>query len=133
VDRIKQGAGVDSADFGYLVFLCIAIAGYLLVPYITDMLIAASGAGGMATQFGQAATNIAAPAGAAAGMVGREAGSVISGGGEGMGRAMGAAQGFFGKDNFGNASAQERLGHRAGTAMRARYDKFRGRGPASES
>lgn len=70
LDRINSGAGVDSADFGYLVFLAIAIAGYLLIPFITDMLIAASGAGGVAGAFVGAATGVAGTAGAAAGAAG---------------------------------------------------------------
>lgn len=130
VDRIKQGAGVDSADFGYLVFLCIAIAGYLLVPYVTDMLIAASGAGGVANAFAGAATGVAATAGAGAGMAGRAAGSAVSSGASGMGTAMGAAQGVFGAAGFGNATRGEQLGHRAGTALRERISKLRG--PASQ-
>jgi conjugative transposon TraJ protein len=136
VDRIKTGAGLDSADFGYLVFLCIAISGYLLVPKVTDMLIAASGAGGMAQAFVQTGTGMAAGIGAASGAAGREMGGISStvaqNGAAGMGRAVGAGQGFFGAANFGNANANERLGHRAGSAMREKLNK-RFRGPASES
>lgn len=130
VDRIRAGAGVDSADFGYLVFLCIAIAGYLLVPYVTDMLIAASGAGGMANAFAGAATGMAATAGAGAGMAGRAAGSAVSQGASGMGAGMGMAQGVFGGKAFCNATAGEQWGHRAGSAVRERINKFRG--PASQ-
>lgn len=130
VDRIKQGAGVDSADFGYLVFLCIAIAGYLLVPYVTDMLIAASGAGGLAEQMGKAATSMGAAAGAGAGIAGRGIGSAVESGASGMGGGMGMAQGALGIPGFANATAGERWGHQAGTRLRERINKFRG--PAAQ-
>lgn len=133
VDRIKQGAGVDSADFGYLVFLCIAIAGYILVPMVTDMLIAASGASGMAQAVTGAATGMAAGAGAAAGASGRMVGSGVQSSAQGLGKGVSAGKGLFGGKSFGNASESETAGYAAGKALRERVQKRFGRGPASKA
>ena len=120
VDRIQSGAGVDSADFGYLVFLCIAIAGYLLVPFVTDMLIAASGAGGAASAFMGAATGVAATAGAGAGAAGRGAMSGVAGGAQGIGAAVGAVQGMAGAAGAASSTRGEAFGQRMGSALRER-------------
>jgi conjugative transposon TraJ protein len=126
VDRINSGAGVDSADFGYLVFLCIAIAGYLLVPMVTDMLVAASGAGGMAQAFMGATAAVAGTAGAAAGMGGRGA----MGAAGAVGDAAQAANSFGSGMGGGALSAEptrgELLSHRAGTAVGNQIRKLRG-------
>ena len=126
IDRLNSGAGVDSADFGYLVFLCIAIAGYLLIPYITDMLLAASGAGNMAHAFVGAATGVAATAGAGAGAAGRGAAAVVTGGATSLGAVIGAGQGLTGTAGFGNMTRGEQLGHQAGRAVRDRIARLRG-------
>lgn len=127
VDRLNANAGVDSADFGYLVFLCIAIVGYALIPKITEMLIAASGASQMSSAFIGAATGAAAGAGAAAGVAGRAGASGVSGAATGMGGAIGMGQGMAGGTGFGNMTRGEQAGHRAGTALRERVGGYFGR------
>ncbi|WP_166647951.1 hypothetical protein [Hymenobacter sp. UV11] len=134
IDRLNSGAGVDSADFGYLVFLCIAIAGYLIIPKVTELLIAASGAGQVASAFVGAATGAAAGAGAAAGMAGRAGAAGASSAANGVGNAahgLGAGVGFgqaaLGWGGNKNMSRGEQAGHRAGTALREKVGGYFGR------
>lgn len=127
INRLNSGAGVDSADFGYLVFLCIAIAGYLIIPKVTEMLIAASGAGQVASAFVGAATGAAATAGATAGMAGRAGTTSVAGAAAGLGGAIGVGQGLAGSTGFGNMTRGEQAGHRAGTALRERVGGYFGR------
>ncbi|MBT9395040.1 hypothetical protein KLP40_17875 [Hymenobacter sp. NST-14] len=108
IGRLNTGAGVDSADFGYLVFLCIAIAGYLVIPFITDMMLAASGVSGVARAMQGALVGTAATAGAAAGAATR------------LGAAPAAVAASTGPAATDNRSWGEQLGHRAGTALRER-------------
>lgn len=124
IDRLNAQRGVDSADFGYLVFLLVAIAGYVLVPFITDMLIAASGAGQAAGAFLGAATGGAAMAGAAAGSAGRMGAQGASAGATGVGAVVGAAQGAAGFSGAGNMTRGEQLGNRAGAALRERVSGY---------
>jgi conjugative transposon TraJ protein len=124
IDRLNSGAGVDSADFGYLVFLCIAIAGYLIIPKVTELLIQASGAGHVASAFMGAATGVAAGAGATAGLAGRAG---VAGAATGMGSAVGFGQGLLGQASMGTPTRGEQLGHRAGTALREKAQGYFGR------
>ncbi|MDF7815521.1 hypothetical protein [Hymenobacter mucosus] len=127
IDRLNAQRGVDSADFGYLVFLLVAIAGYVLVPFITDMLISASGAGSAAGAFVSAATGGAAAAGAGMGAAGRMGAQGVSAGASGVGTVVGAAQGGFGFSGAANMTRGEQLGHRAGSAIRERVGGYFGR------
>lgn len=127
IDRLNSGAGVDSADFGYLVFLCIAIAGYLIIPKVTELLVQASGAGHVASAFMGAATGVAAGAGATAGLAGRASVAGAAGAATGMGSTVGFGQGLLGQAGMGTPTRGEQLGHRAGTALREKAQGFFGR------
>ena len=127
INRLNSGAGVDSADFGYLVFLCIAIAGYLIIPKVTEMLVATSGAGQVASAFIGAATGAAAMAGATAGMAGRAGTTGVAGAAAGLGGAIGAGKRLAGGTGFGNMTRGEKAGHRAGIALRERVGGYFGR------
>lgn len=127
IDRLNSGAGVDSADFGYLVFLCIAIAGYLIIPKVTDLLIQASGAGNIAGAFMGAATGVAAGAGATAGLAGRAGTAGVAGAASGLGGAVGLGQGLLGQSGGSNPTRGEQLGHRAGAALRDKAQGYFGR------
>jgi hypothetical protein len=124
ITRLTSNQGVDSADFGYLVFLCIAITGYLIIPFITDMMIAASGAGQAARAMQSAMSGGAAMAGAAAGSAGRAGAAGVSGAASGLGAAVGAGQALAGNAASGNMTRSEAAGHRAGTAVRERAASF---------
>ncbi|GAB3879603.1 hypothetical protein GCM10028824_43290 [Hymenobacter segetis] len=124
ITRLTSNQGVDSADFGYLVFLCIAITGYLIIPFITDMMIAASGAGMAARAMQSAMSGGAAMAGAAAGSAGRAGAAGVSGAASGLGAAVGAGQALAGNGASGNMTRSEAAGHRAGTAVRERAASF---------
>jgi conjugative transposon TraJ protein len=82
----NSSSDLEKADYGYMIFLVIAIAGYFTVPSVSSWIVSASGLTNItrfATGAGGNAANIAgAAAGGAAGQV--------------AGRAMAAGKQFFG-------------------------------------
>ncbi|MDF7813921.1 conjugative transposon protein TraJ [Hymenobacter sp. YC55] len=121
ITRLQSpNGGLESADFGYLVFLCIAITGYLIIPFVTEMMISATGAAQAGRAMQSAMTGGAAVAGAAGGASLRGAGSIVSNGATGLGAAVGAGQGLLGGNSGGSMTRGEQIGHRAGTAVRER-------------
>lgn len=96
-------ASVDGADFGYLCFLVMAIAGYFLVPFATEKLIAASGAGDVSRSIVQRVTGGAALAGSAAGVATREAAGAASQSAGAVGRYANQAGNAMGR-MFGRRS-----------------------------
>jgi hypothetical protein len=124
ITRLKAGGSLETADFGYLLFLVLSIGAYLVVPKAAEMLIASSGTGGVATSFITAAAGGAAVAGAAGGMGVRGAAGAL-------GAGVGGAQGLMGLGGGSGMTRGEQLGHRAGTAVREQLSKFRSpRNPA---
>jgi len=98
IDRLNKGGGVDGADFGYMVFLVLAIICYFAVPKLTEWILDASGANNVAGGFTRGVTDVAGAAGAAGGYGVRGAAGAIGG-------SVGAAQ---------------QVGLQAGSAVRER-------------
>lgn len=119
ITRLKAGGSLETADFGYLIFLVLSIGTYMFVPTAADMLIAASGASGVASSF-------VAGASGAAGLAGAASGAGVRGAAGAMGAGVGAAQGMMGGAGASNMTPGEQWGHRAGSAMRDRFSRFRG-------
>jgi conjugative transposon TraJ protein len=111
VTRLRAGGSMETADFGYMLFLVLSIGTYLFIPKAADMLIAASGASSAATSF-------LAGASGAAGLAGAAAGGGMRGGASVLGAGVGAAQGVAGSAGAGQMTQGERFGHRAGSALR---------------
>jgi len=87
IQQIQAGSDLEKADYGYMIFLVIAIAGYFTVPSVAGWIVSASGL----TNITRFATNAG---GNAANMGGAAAGA-------GMGQLTGRAMSFFrgsGKD-----------------------------------
>jgi conjugative transposon TraJ protein len=86
IAKIQAGADLDKADYGYMIFLVIAIAGYFTVPSVAGWIVSASGMTNItrfATSGGSNAASMAAGvAGAGAGQL---AGRAIA-----VGKAMAA-------------------------------------------
>ncbi|MBC6992499.1 conjugative transposon protein TraJ [Hymenobacter sp. BT491] len=86
ITRIQNGVALDKADYGYMIFLVIAIAGYFTVPSVANWIVAASGMGNitrMATRGGGMVASVGSSvAGAASGQLAGRAAAV--------GRAMGS-------------------------------------------
>ncbi|QIL78249.1 MULTISPECIES: conjugative transposon protein TraJ [Hymenobacter] len=87
ITQIQQGRDLEAADAGYMIFLVIAICGYLTVPSVANWIVAASGMERitrLATRGGSTAGSMAASvAGATSGAA---VGGVVA-----VGRAMGTA------------------------------------------
>ena len=86
IAQIQAGSDLEKADYGYMIFLVIAIAGYFTVPSVSSWIVSASGLTNItrfATSAGSGASNMAAGAAGAAG-------------GQVVGRAMSAGRSFFG-------------------------------------
>jgi len=84
IARIQAGADLEKADYGYMMFLVIAVAGYFTVPSVASWIVSASGLTNItrfATSSGGGASSMAA--GAAGGVAGQIAGRAIA-----VGRAM---------------------------------------------
>jgi conjugative transposon TraJ protein len=85
IARLQNGGDLEKADYGYMIFLVIAICGYLTVPSVANWIVAASGMSNI-TRFasrggGMVASVAASAAGAASGQLAGRAAAV--------GRAMG--------------------------------------------
>ncbi|SMB80957.1 TraJ family protein conjugative transposon [Hymenobacter roseosalivarius DSM 11622] len=87
--RIQNGVDVDKADYGYMIFLVIAICGYLTVPSVAGWIVAASGM----TNITRLATGKAGAAGNMAASAAGAAGGAAVGGAVAVGRAMGSVPG----------------------------------------
>jgi conjugative transposon TraJ protein len=111
VARLRANGSLETADFGYMLFLVLSIGTYLFIPKAADMLIAASGASSAASSFIAGASGAAALSGAAGGGGMRGAATVL-------GAGVGAAQGAAGMAGAGQMTQGERFGHRAGSAIR---------------
>jgi conjugative transposon TraJ protein len=103
-----NNSDLEKADYGYMIFLVIAIAGYFTVPSVASWIVSASGLTNITrfanTQGGNAASMASAAAGGAAGqVVGRamSAGKQIFGGG---GQPSGGGQGGNGFQNTNKAA-----------------------------
>ncbi|MGI4740796.1 MAG: conjugative transposon protein TraJ [Janthinobacterium lividum] len=88
----QNGSDLEKADYGYMIFLVIAIAGYFTVPSVSSWIVSASGLTNI-TRF--ATTNATGAASMAAGAAGAAGGQVV-------GRAMAAGKSFFGGGGQGN-------------------------------
>lgn len=77
VARLKAGGGLETADFGYMLFLVLSIGTYLFVPKGADMLISAAGSG-VASAAGSAVGAASGQATLAAGAAGTVAGRLAS-------------------------------------------------------
>jgi conjugative transposon TraJ protein len=79
IASIQAGHDLDKADYGYMIFLVIAVAGYFTVPSVAGWIVSASGMTNItryATNAGGNAASMAA--GAAGGLAGQTAGRAIS-------------------------------------------------------
>ncbi|MGI4832416.1 MAG: hypothetical protein ACRYFK_03045 [Janthinobacterium lividum] len=77
--QIQSGGNLDKADYGYMLFLVIAIAGYFTVPSVASWIVSASGMTNItrfATQTGGSAASMAAAG--AGGFAGQAAGLLPS-------------------------------------------------------
>ena len=100
IAQIQSSAGSDleKADYGYMIFLVIAIAGYFTVPSVAGWIVSASGL----TNITRFATSTSAGAGAAvAGAAGAGAGQ-LAGRAIAMGKSMFGGSGSPGSDNNSN-------------------------------
>lgn len=111
IARLAAKGSLETADIGYMIFLILSIGTYLFVPKAADMLLATSGASSAAASFIAGASGAAALSGAAGGAGMRGAAAV-------MGAGVGAAQGAAGWAGAGQMTQGERLGYRAGSALR---------------
>jgi conjugative transposon TraJ protein len=82
----SNSSDLEKADYGYMLFLVIAIAGYFTVPSVAGWIVSASGLTNITRFANQGGANAANMAGAAAGGA---TGQVV-------GRAMAAGKSFFG-------------------------------------
>jgi len=84
IAQIQNNGDLEKADYGYMIFLVIAIAGYFTVPSVAGWIVAASGMSNItrfATSAGGNAANMAgAAAGAGAGQLAGRAMSYFRGG-----------------------------------------------------
>ncbi|MBO3272956.1 conjugative transposon protein TraJ [Hymenobacter defluvii] len=87
IQQIQAGADLEKADYGYMIFLVIAIAGYFTVPSVANWIVAASGMSNI-TRFASARGLGAASIGAsmAGGAAGQVAGRAVA-----VGRSLGSA------------------------------------------
>ena len=84
IAQIQAGSDLEKADYGYMIFLVIAIAGYFTVPSVSSWIVSASGLTNITRFATSAGGGAASMAGAAAGAgVGQVAGRAIA-----VGRAM---------------------------------------------
>lgn len=84
ITRIQSGAELEKADYGYMIFLVIAIAGYFTVPSVASWIVSASGLTNITRYATTAGTNTASMAAGATGAgAGQLAGRAIA-----IGRAM---------------------------------------------
>ncbi|GAB3307666.1 conjugative transposon protein TraJ [Hymenobacter tenuis] len=96
IEQIRSGGDLDTADYGYLIFLVIAICGYFTVPTVSNWIVAASGMSNVLRFATNVGGNAASTAGAAAGGV---AGQVA-------GRTLAAGKSLLGGGNgFNNTAA----------------------------
>jgi conjugative transposon TraJ protein len=89
IAHIQSGGDLEAADMGYMIFLVIAICGYLTVPSVANWIVAASGMSNItrfATRGGHGASSMAASV--AGGAAGQAVGRTIA-----VGRAIGGEPG----------------------------------------
>ena len=86
IQQIQAGSDLEKADYGYMIFLVIAIAGYFTVPSVAGWIVSASGLTNITRFATTAGGNAANMAGAAAG----------AGAGQLAGRAMAAGRSLLG-------------------------------------
>ena len=100
IAQIQAGSDLEKADYGYMIFLVIAICGYFTVPSVSSWIVSASGLTNI-TRF--ATTNATGAASMAAGAAGAAGGQVV-------GRAMAAGKQLFGGGGQGNQQSGGGLG-----------------------
>lgn len=86
IAQIQAGSDLEKADYGYMIFLVIAIAGYFTVPSVSSWIVSASGLTNI--------TRFATSAGSGAGSM--AAGAAGAGAGQLAGRAMAAGRQLLG-------------------------------------
>jgi len=86
IAQLQNNGDLEKADYGYMIFLVIAIAGYFTVPSVSSWIVSASGMTNI--------TRFATSAGGAAGSM--AAGAAGAGAGQIAGRAMAAGRAVFG-------------------------------------
>jgi conjugative transposon TraJ protein len=110
IAQIQSNGDLEKADYGYMIFLVIAIAGYFTVPSVASWIVSASGLTNItrfASNAGGAAGSMAA--GAAGGVAGQVAGRAMAagravfGGGQGS-QPAGGGQGGNGYQNTNKAA-----------------------------
>ncbi|WP_324680138.1 conjugative transposon protein TraJ [Hymenobacter sp. GOD-10R] len=69
IQQIQAGADLEKADYGYMIFLVIAIAGYFTVPSVSGWIVAASGLTNITKFMNNAGNTAGGIAGGAAGAV----------------------------------------------------------------
>ncbi|QNE42227.1 conjugative transposon protein TraJ (plasmid) [Hymenobacter sp. NBH84] len=91
ITRIQNGVDLEKADYGYMIFLVIAICGYFTVPSVASWIVSASGM----TNITRFATSKAAGAGSMAASVAGAGAGQVAGRAVAVGQAMlgGAAPG----------------------------------------
>lgn len=100
IAQIQANGDLEKADYGYMIFLVIAIAGYFTVPSVSSWIVSASGL----TNITRFATNAGGAAGSMA------AGAAGAGAGQIAGRAMAAGRAVFG----GGQNNQQSGGNQSG-------------------
>lgn len=106
IAQIQAGADLEKADYGYMIFLVIAIAGYFTVPSVSSWILSASGLTNItrfATNAGWAAGSLAS--GAAGAGAGQLAGRAIAVGRAMTGGAAPAAPSVGNPNGFKNTAA----------------------------